>query len=39
VVDVGTVAGDDVAKVLLVFERKGGEIEQRVAQGCLGPAC
>ena len=36
-VDVGAVAGDDVAKVLLVCEREGGEVEQRVALGRLGP--
>lgn len=29
-VDVGAVAGDDVAKVLLVSEREGGEVEERV---------
>src|SRR6266536_4956029 len=36
-VDVGAVAGDDVAKVLLVSERQGGEVEERVALGRLGP--
>src|SRR5258706_9859589 len=36
-VDVGAVAGDDIAKVLRVSEREGGEIEQRVALGYLGP--
>ena len=36
-VDVGAVAGDDVVKVLLVSEREGGEVEQRVALGRLGP--
>jgi len=32
-VDVGAVAGDDVAKVLLVSEREGGEVQERVAPG------
>src|SRR5215467_15742508 len=36
-VDVGAVAGDDVAKVLLVSEREGGEVEERVAGGRFGP--
>src|SRR2546430_9105223 len=36
-VDVGAVAGDDVAKVLLVSEREGGEVEERVALGRLRP--
>ncbi len=36
-VDVGAVAGDDVAKVLLVSEREAGEVEQRVALARLGP--
>ena len=36
-VDVGAVAGDDVAEVLRVSEREGGEVEERVALGRLGP--
>src|SRR4029077_19579352 len=36
-VDVGAVAGDDVAQVLLVSERQGGEVVQGVALACLGP--
>ena len=36
-VDIGAVAGDDVVEVLLVCEREGGEVEQRVALGGLGP--
>src|ERR1700683_931420 len=36
-VDVGAVAGDDVAKVLLVPEREDGEVKERVALGRLGP--
>jgi hypothetical protein len=36
-VDVGAVAGDDVAKVLLVPEREDGDVEERVAPGRLGP--
>jgi hypothetical protein len=36
-VDDGAVAGEDVFKVLLVREREGGEVEQRVALGRLGP--
>jgi hypothetical protein len=36
-VDVGAVAGDDVAKVLLVSEREDGDVEERVALGRLGP--
>src|SRR5207248_9561119 len=36
-VDFGAVAGDDVAKVLLVSERQCGEVEQRIALGRLGP--
>ena len=35
-VDVGAVAGDDVAKVLLVSEREDGEVEQCVALTRLG---
>src|SRR3954452_21903960 len=36
-VDVGAVAGDEVAKVLLVSERQGGEVVQAVATARLGP--
>ena len=36
-VDVGAVAGDDVAKMLLVSKRQGGEIEQGIALARLGP--
>ena len=36
-VDVGAVAGDDVAEVLLVSEREDGEVKERVALGRLGP--
>src|SRR5918996_605367 len=36
-VDVGAVAGDDVAKVLLVSERQDGEVVQGVAPAGLGP--
>src|SRR6266536_1659263 len=36
-VDVGAVAGDDVAKVLLVSERQGSEVVQGIALGRLGP--
>src|SRR5439155_2220583 len=36
-VDVGAVAGDDVAKVLLVSERQDGEVVQGVALARLGP--
>src|SRR3954451_15904378 len=36
-VDVGAVAGDDVAKVLLVSERQGGDVVQGIALACLGP--
>src|SRR5258708_3462315 len=32
-VDVGAIASDDVTKVLLVSEREGSEVEQRVALG------
>jgi hypothetical protein len=40
-VDVGTVAGDDVAKVLLVSERQAGEVEQGIALARLAspPGC
>ena len=36
-VDVGAVAGDDVAKVLLVSERQAGEVVQTIATARLGP--
>src|SRR5438034_1682783 len=36
-VDVGAVAGDDVAKVLLVSERQDGEVVQGVAVARPGP--
>src|SRR6266581_8699992 len=36
-VDVGAVAGDDVAKMLLMSEREDGDVEERVALGRLGP--
>ena len=36
-VEVGAVAGDDVVEVLRVSEREGGEVEERVALGPLGP--
>src|SRR5690348_18434505 len=36
-VDVGAVAGDDVAKVLLVSERQDGEVVQGIALARLGP--
>src|SRR6185312_13377734 len=36
-VDVGAVAGNDVAKVLLVSERQDGEVVQGIAPACLGP--
>lgn len=36
-IDVGAVAGDDVVKVLHVPEREGGEVEERIALGRLGP--
>src|SRR6202035_4958855 len=36
-VDVGAVAGDDVAQVLLVSERHDGEAEQAIALARLGP--
>ena len=36
-VDVGAVAGDDVLKVLRVFEREAGEVVQGVALGRFGP--
>ena len=36
-VDVGAVAGEHVAEVLRVSEREGGEVEQRIALGRLGP--
>src|SRR6266516_7539857 len=36
-VDVGAVAGDDVAKALLVSERQGGEVVQGIPLACLGP--
>src|SRR5215471_21286952 len=36
-VDVGAVAGDDVAEMLLVSEREDGDVEERVALGRLGP--
>ena len=36
-VDVGAVAGDDVAKVLLVSERQAGEVVQGIALARLGP--
>ena len=36
-VDVGAVAGDDVAEVLLVSERQGGEVEQGITLARLGP--
>src|SRR5882724_8424891 len=35
-VDVGAVAGDDVAKMLLMSEREDGDVEERVAMGRLG---
>ena len=34
----GAVAGDDVAKMLLVSERQDGEVVQRIAPAGLGPA-
>src|SRR4030088_942839 len=36
-IDVGAVAGDDVAKVLLVSERQAGEVVQGIALARLGP--
>src|SRR5262245_9860272 len=36
-VDVGAVAGDDVAQVLLVPERQAGEVVQGIALARLGP--
>src|ERR1022692_3342559 len=36
-VDVGAVAGDDVAKVLLVPERQADEVVERIALARLGP--
>src|ERR1700704_4543611 len=36
-VDVGAVAGGDVAEVLLVSEREGGEVVQGIAPARLGP--
>src|SRR5436190_12307466 len=36
-VDIGAVAGDDLAEVFRVSEREGGEVEQRVAPAALGP--
>src|SRR5215475_4019381 len=36
-VDVEAVAGDDVAKVLLVAERQDGEVVQAIARCRLGP--
>src|SRR5438094_10528511 len=36
-IDVGAVAGDDVAKVLLVSERQGGEVVQGIPPARLGP--
>ena len=36
-VDVGAVAGDDVAQVLLVSERQDGEVVERIALARLGP--
>src|SRR5882757_4942637 len=36
-VDVGSVAGDYVAKMFLVSEREDGDVEERVALGRLGP--
>jgi len=36
-VDVGAVAGDDVAKVLLVSERQAGQVVQGIALARLGP--
>jgi hypothetical protein len=36
-VDVGAVAGDDIAKVLLVSERQAGEVVQGIAPARLGP--
>ena len=36
-IDIGAVAGNDVAEVLLVSERESGEVDERVALGRLGP--
>ena len=36
-VDVGAVAGDDIAKVLLMSERQDGEVVQGIARSRLGP--
>src|SRR5438876_5721381 len=36
-IDVGPLAGDDVAKVLLVSERQGGEVVEGIPLACLGP--
>src|SRR5437762_9108578 len=36
-IDVGAVTGDDVAKVLLVSERQGGEVVQGIPLAGLGP--
>ena len=36
-VDLGAVAGDDVAEVFRVSEGESGEVEQRVALGGFGP--
>jgi len=36
-VDVGAVAGDDGAEVLLVSKRQGGEVVQGIALARLGP--
>ena len=36
-VDVGALAGDDVAKVLLLSERQAGEVVQGIALARLGP--
>jgi len=36
-IDVGAVAGGDIAKVLLVSERQGGEVVQGIALARLGP--
>ena len=36
-VGIGAVAGDDVAKVLLIAERQGREFVQGIAMSCLRP--
>lgn len=36
-VDLGAVAGENVVQVLLVCQRQGGKVEERVALGRLGP--